>query len=333
MVYGDLKLTLTQGIKRELARRFDGKIRFDEPMAAHTSFHIGGPADALVFPESIIDITALLQVLETVNINWFVLGGGTNLLVRDGGIRGVVISPSPGLAGVRLLDTPFTEKGVQKEVVDIKVESGISLWQMCRFADENGFSGLAFAAGIPGTVGGAIMMNAGTPEGDLSHVLIELEVVDSAGKVRMVNRNQMGFEYRSLTLPPEIAGLPGKPGVIVSAVLRLNRSGSDREKHDRRALLLKRKKNQPGGFSAGSFFKNPPEGPSAGELIDRAGLKGYCVGDSMVSEKHANFLINRKDAAAEDILSLMEIVQKRVYETFGINLEPEVKIIGEETSA
>ena len=316
-------MVLTRAIKDLLAKRFNGKIRFDEPMAAHTSFRIGGTADALVLPETVEDIMDLLQILAAENISWSVFGGGANLLVRDGGIRGVVISPSPGLSNIRMAEG-------KTKTVAINVQSGVSLWDLCRFASDKGLSGLAFAAGIPGTIGGAAMMNAGTAEGDMSDVLTSLEIVTGQGKIRRVDRNQMTFSYRSLGLPPDAAGGEGKPGIIVSATLQLDQTDPDLVQNEFETRLLQRKQSQPGGFSAGSFFKNPPGAPPAGELIDKAGLKGFVVGGAEVSKKHANFIINRKNASAGDVLVLMEIIRKRVYEAFGITLEPEVKIIGEE---
>jgi UDP-N-acetylmuramate dehydrogenase len=315
-------MSLDQSIKEDLAKRFAGKIRFDEPMAAHTSLRVGGPADAMVWPDSKDDVKDLLNVLLATGTPWSVFGGGTNLLVRDGGIRGVVICTSPGLSGIRLLPEKDERTG-------IKVLSGTSLWELCRFAADRGLSGLAFAAGIPGTVGGAALMNAGIPDGDMSGVLSAVEMAVSSGKIIDIGRSEMTFAYRSVKMPENAAGTPGRPGILLSASLALE-PGNRHEIHEKISQLLqKRKQAQPGGFSAGSFFKNPTYGPTAGELIDQAGLKGKAVGDGVVSEKHANWILNRKNASAGDILALMGIIQNRVREAFGVNLEPEVKIIGE----
>ncbi|MFO8113448.1 MAG: UDP-N-acetylmuramate dehydrogenase [Desulfosalsimonadaceae bacterium] len=315
-------MLLTGTIKHLLAKRFHGKIRFDEPMADHTTFRIGGPADVFVLPETVDDVMDLLDVLGSENVGWFVFGGGANLLVHDGGIRGVVISPAPGLSGIRLV-------GGEGENTKVTAQSGASLWDLCRLAAENGLSGLMFAAGIPGTIGGAVMMNAGTAEGDMSGVIMSLEIVSGPGEIRRVRREEMAFSYRSLRLPQGAAGYEGRPGVIVSATVKLDRKNPEVVKKEMEKRLAKRKQSQPGGFSAGSFFKNPPGAPPAGELIDKAGLKGFVVGGAEVSKKHANFIINRKKASAGDVLVLMEIIRKRVHDAFGITLEPEVKIVGE----
>lgn len=325
-------MALGGSIKRILEKRFGGKIRFNEPMAVHTSFRIGGPADAVIFPESPQDIMDLMQVLAGENIGWVVVGGGTNLLVHDGGIRGVVISCGPGLSGMEGSMEP--NDGMVRSV-EITVRSGTLLGRVCRIAADKALPALVFAAGIPGTVGGAVMMNAGIPGADMSGVLKSLRMVCSPGKTRHVGRGELAFEYRRLVLPPDAAGKTGEPGVVVSVTLALGRPGtgknSERIRREVEAQLEKRRKTQPVGFSAGSVFKNPPGAYSAGELIDRAGLRGYATGGAMVSEKHANFIVNRDNASAGDVLALIRIVRKRVYEMSGIQLEPEVRIIGEET--
>ncbi len=313
---------LTGTFKDLLSKRFGKKIRFDEPMARHTAFRIGGPADVLVSPETVDDIVDLLRILDGEKAGWFVMGGGANLLVRDGGIRGVVIAPSPGLSEIQVVEE-------KPERASLKAQSGAFLWDVSRFAAGRGFDGLAFAAGIPGTIGGAAMMNAGTAEGDMSGVLADLEIVCGPGERLSVHRKELEFAYRSLRLPPGAAGYEGRPGIIVSATLQLGREKPETIGREMDRQLAARKNRQPGGFSAGSFFRNPPDAPAAGELIDRAGLKGFTVGGAVVSQKHANFIINRKNASAGDVLVLMEIIRKRVYEAFGVTLEPEVKIVGE----
>ena len=313
---------LTGTFKDLLSKRFGKKVRFDEPMARHTAFRIGGPADVLVSPETVDDIVDLLRILDGEKAGWFVMGGGANLLVRDGGIRGVVIAPSPGLSEIQVVEE-------KPERASLKAQSGAFLWDVSRFAAGRGFDGLVFAAGIPGTIGGAAMMNAGTAEGDMSGVLAALEIVCGSGERLSVDRKELAFAYRSLRLPPGAAGYESRPGIIVSATLQLGREKPEMIGREMDKQLTERKKRQPGGFSAGSFFRNPPDAPPAGELIDRAGLKGFTVGGAMVSQKHANFIINRKNASAGDVLVLMEIMRKRVYEAFGVTLEPEVRIVGE----
>ncbi len=305
-----------------LAKRFGRKVRFGESMARHTTWRIGGPADAMVFPESEDDVRDLVALLNDHDTDWFVMGGGSNLLVLDGGIRGVVISPAPGLADV--LEAPFPEgRG-------IRVQAGASLAKACRFAVSKGFSGLEFAAGIPGTVGGAVTMNAGIPGAEMSDVVSEIGMIGPEGETMTIGRSELDYSYRRIGLPRKAAGPPGRPGIIVSAVLTLRKGDPEHIRRETEEMLARRNQSQPGGLTAGSVFKNPPEGPAAGRLIDRAGLKGYAAGGAAVSEKHANFIVNRGDATASDVLELMETIRRRVKDASGVELEPEVRVVGEE---
>ncbi len=313
---------LGRRLEGALAKRFEGKVRFGESMARHTTWRIGGPADAMVFPESEDDVRDLIVLLNEHNTDWFVLGGGSNLLVLDGGIRAVVISPAPGLSDV--LEAPLPEgRGV-------RVQAGASLAKACRFAADKGLSGLAFAAGIPGTVGGAVMMNAGIPGAEMSDVVSEIRMIGPEGGNMTIGRSELDYSYRRLRLPRRAAGVPGRPGIIVSAVLMLRKGDSERIRDETEEMLARRNQSQPGGLTAGSVFKNPPGGPAAGRLIDRAGLKGYAAGGAVVSGKHANFIVNRGGASASDVLELMETIRRRVKDASGVELEPEVRVVGEE---
>lgn len=308
-------------VEKGLERRFGEKVRFGEPMARHTTWRIGGPADAMVFPENEDDVRDLVVLLNDHDTGWFVLGGGSNLLVLDGGIRGVVISPAPGLADVSEAPLPDGE--------GIRVQSGASLARVCRFAAEKGFAGMSFAAGIPGTVGGAVMMNAGIPGAEMSDVVSEIGMIGPEGETMNIGRSELDYSYRRLGLPKRAAGVPVRPGIIVSAVLTLQKKDAGTVRRETAERLARRKQSQPGGLTAGSVFKNPPGGPAAGRLIDRAGLKGYTAGGAVVSEKHANFIVNRGDATASDVLELMEIIRRSVKDASGVELEPEVRVVGE----
>jgi len=310
------KLALSANIAATLAARFGKRIRFNEPMAAHTTLRVGGPADALVMPRSPEELIDLMRLLHDEGIAWFILGGGTNLLVRDQGIRGVVISLSRMCRIRRVAEGP--------ESTRVTVEAGARLSALCRYAQENGLSGMSFAVGIPGTVGGAAMMNAGTVLGDMGTVITDLAVLHPPDRVETIGRDRLDFTYRELKWDRS-----GMPPVILSAAIRLGRTAPDDLRQSTNERTAWRKASQPGGFSAGCVFRNPCQGPSAGELIDRSGLKGYAEGDALISEKHANFFINRGNATAADLLRLMGVVQERVFNTFNTLLEPEIKIVGQ----
>jgi UDP-N-acetylmuramate dehydrogenase len=243
-------MALQNGVKRLLTKGFKERIRFNVPMSAYTTLRVGGMADAMVWPENVSEIALLLDVLDSEKIDWFVYGGGSNLLVKDGGIRGVVIATHPGLAEIH-------ELRAGPENMDILVESGVSLKNLCRFAAKRGLQGISFAAGIPGTVGGAVMMNAGIPTRDISSVVAAVEVV-TPGNRFIIDRGKISFGYRSVLLPVNGRGKAGRPGIIVSCVIRLKKGDPAREKKEIETFIKRRRVMQPGGFSAGSFFKNPP---------------------------------------------------------------------------
>jgi len=297
---------------------FKGEIKRYEPLSKHTSFAIGGPADVLASPVNLDDLAALLKEIKRQGVKYFVLGGGTNLLVRDGGFRGVAIN---------LLH--LGEIGIEREFrsvggvfVAVRAQAGVPLPRCYFFATEQGLTGLEFAAGIPGTVGGAVSMNAGTAAGEIGDVIESVTLISSDGVVVTRGREEMGFGYRTANVP---AG-----HLVVDARFTLRRGDREKIKTQVKELMDQRKQRQPWGMpSAGSVFKNPRE-ESAGKLIESAGLKGRTVGGAQVSEKHANFIVNIGRATARDVLQLMEIVQQTVFEARGVRLEPEIKIIGED---
>ncbi|MEW6547389.1 MAG: UDP-N-acetylmuramate dehydrogenase [Bacillota bacterium] len=286
-----------------------GDVRWSEPMSRHTSFRVGGPADLYVRPADFPSLQAALAILAEAELPVLVVGLGTNLLVRDGGIRGAVVSTAR-LSGWRV------------EGVRLVAWSGTPLPALARGAARAGMSGLEFAAGIPGTLGGAVIMNAGAHGMCLGEVIEQVTVLDGDGCM-LLGREDLGLGYRDSRLRREKM-------VVTEAVLCL-RSSSRAEVEARTMELLEvRRRTQPRGVpSAGSFFRNPP-GVAAGFLIERAGCKGMRVGGAEVSPVHANFLVNRGGATAGDVLALAARVRERVAERFGIWLEPEVEIVGEE---
>jgi UDP-N-acetylmuramate dehydrogenase len=297
---------------------FRGEIRRNEPLARHTSFGIGGPADMLVYPEDREDLLLLFESIRRDAVPYMILGGGTNLLVRDKGFRGVAIS-------LRKLDKVKIEREFRSLggiYAVISAEAGAALAKLLSFASQSSLTGIEFAAGIPGTVGGAVCMNAGTAEGEMGDIVEKVEFMDPDGQVVAVSREEMRFEYRKSGFA---AGW-----IVIGATVKLRHDDTRKISEKIRDLMEKRKEYQPWGLpNAGSIFKNPLD-EAAGKLIDLAGLKGKSSGGARVSEKHANFIVNTGNASAADVLSLMSMVKKTVLEVHGVRLEPEIKIVGEE---
>ena len=322
-------VTLTSADRRWLTELLGDQVRFDVPMRAHTTLGVGGPADALARPGDEKSLRALVTGARQRAIPWLVIGGGSNLLVRDGGIRGIVMVLGTNYKGIDVMASDAA-------AVTVSVKAGTRLSALCRYALEHGLAGLSFADGIPGTVGGAIAMNAGTAAGSIADVLTSVGILDAAGRWERIERKDLFFKYRRLTLPvfgrDSVAGeYPGRqPAVIVDSVFTLKRTDPRRLAEQVQAAKVARRVGQPrGAGSAGCFFKNPPDGLPAGRLIDLAGMKGTQVGGAQVSEQHGNFIINRGRASAADILSVAEKVKSQVAVQFGIQLKPEVIIVGE----
>jgi len=293
-------------------------MRTNEPLSVHTSYAIGGPADILAHPADQKDLILLLQAIKTQKLRYFVLGGGTNLLVRDGGFRGVMVS----LQRMHAIKVEREYRSIGGSFVVICAEAGASLVKLLSFSVEQGLTGLEFAAGIPGSVGGAVCMNAGTSLGEIGDIVESVTLISPDGVLSTRSAEEMEFGYRTASIPE------GHLVLEVRVVLRHD----DKEKIKARikVLLNTRKQRQPWGLpNAGSVFKNPQE-ESAGMLIESAGLKGRKIGGAQVSEKHANVIVNTGKAKAADVLELMEIVKEKVLEVSGVRLEPEIKIIGED---
>ncbi|MFO7839279.1 MAG: UDP-N-acetylmuramate dehydrogenase [Desulfosalsimonadaceae bacterium] len=315
----ECSLTFCSALKEQVR----GRVLFDEPMASHTWLRVGGPADIFVSPCDQEDFFGLVRWLIAEGAPYTLIGGGSNLLVRDRGIRGVVIDTGRALKGLLL------ESGPERSARLIRAMAGENLGRLCRFARENGLAGLNFAAGIPGTVGGAMVMNAGAAGGAVADVLAEAWVLFGDGSVERFPRSALRFSYRRLEIP----GFEGDalhPPVIVEGCFAVRPGDRLELEQEAKTLLTERKERQPlGAASAGCFFKNPQDGEPAGRLIEKAGMKGMEVGGAQVSEKHANFIVNRGGATAADILRLMETVREAVYRKFFVALEPEVRIVGE----
>lgn len=285
---------------------FKGNISFREPLNKFTTFRIGGPADFYLEPKDRNDLINIIKYLKEIKYPYIIIGNGSNVLISDEGIRGAAIN----------LEYGFTKIEVKKNKVF--AEAGIRLSKLVDVCIENSLVGLENLAGIPGTLGGAILMNAGAYGGEISDSITKVEVVDDE-QISFLKKEECGFAYRK-------SNLEGK--IILSAEFELNFGDKEKAKERRKELLLKRNLSQPVELpNAGSIFKNPPNDYAA-RLIEQAGLKGLTIGGAKVSEKHANFIVNFNNATANDVIELMKIIQERVHQKFGIMLEPEIKVIG-----
>jgi UDP-N-acetylmuramate dehydrogenase len=301
-------------LKDALCRLSVNPIQWDCPLGSYTSFAIGGPAEALITAEDSRELQAFLSFFQENGLNWRVIGKGTNLLVPDTGFAGAIVLLGNGFKSVS-----FEDDGTS---VSVRAGSGYGLTKLSDWCTERGFSGLEFTYGIPGTVGGAVVMNAGAWGDELAEVLTSVTVMTATGS-RHMTRQQMHFSYRCW-----LDHLAGAGQQIVTEVeLRLVRANPDTLRERCSELLRKRRERQPKGQpNAGSFFKNPAQ-DSAGRLIEKSGCKGMRVGGVMVSSVHANFFVNIGGATAADVLKLMDIVQKKVQQESGVFLEPEVHFL------
>lgn len=283
-------------------------LKFFEPMSAHTSFRIGGAAELMAFPKSPEELSGLLRGAANIGCSVAILGAGTNVLAPDEGMQGLVICLKDSLDGVEQLDHHR-----------IRVMAGVTMTRAAVFAANHGLSGMEFAHGIPGTVGGGVYMNAGAYGGEICQICESVDVMDMQGNIKTINGHDMMFSYRHSRLEDEA-------GIVLSAVFALQPGDPEQIKGRMRELQAKRSASQPlDKPSAGSAFKRPSQGYAAA-LIDQAGLKGFAVGDAAISEKHAGFAVNLGKATAEDVKSLLQQVSDRVYAETGIRLEPEVRI-------
>ena len=301
-------------MKGELKSLIKGRVSFDVSMAKHTSLRVGGSADVLVFPRDEHDLREILRFARERAIPYYILGKGTNVIVRDGGLRGIVISLCRGFRRVTIL-------GRRDQQVLISAEAGVNLKNLVRFTRERSLSGLESFIGIPGTVGGALAMNAGAFGSEMRDVVRSIAMMGPAGNVMLKQEGELRFDYRYLILPEGSVILRG----IVEVMEAKGEEIAAKLKHVRRLRAQSQPWNMP---TAGSIFRNP-EGAPAGQLIDELGLKGYRIGDARISEKHGNFIVNEGDATASEVLALMAFIRDQVYERREIRLAPEVTIIGE----
>lgn len=288
-----------------------GKILFDEPMKNHTSFKIGGPADVLIIPEREEEIVNAIRFCRENQIKYFIMGNGSNLLVKDTGIRGAVIKVANGFDRI--------------EVIGERVicQSGALLSKVAKYALKHSLTGFEFASGIPGTIGGAIAMNAGAYGGEMKDVVSKVKAIDRNNNIVELTNADMNFRYRG--------SLVGDENLIVLGVeLNLQKGDYSSIEAKMKDLTERRVSKQPLEYpSAGSTFKRP-EGYFAGKLIEDAGLRGVRYGDAQVSEKHCGFVINVGEATFDHVITLIRMIQKVVYDKFNVKLEPEVKIIGDD---
>ncbi len=287
------------------------KIFKNEPMSKHTSFRVGGPADIMVIPETVEEIRTLLSCIKENKYPFFIMGNGSNLLVKDKGIRAIVI---------KILDN-FNNISVNDDIIE--AETGILLSKLSNVAMRNGLSGLEFASGIPGTLGGAIVMNAGAYGGQISDVLLETEYIDLEGQIKILEMEKHDFGYRKSYF---------NNGSYIVLRARLKLVKCDREQINKKMQILnaQRTEKQPLSFpSAGSIFKRP-EGHFTGKLIQDAGLRGFTIGGAQVSEKHTGFIINKGGATAKDIIDMIQCIKQKVRDKSGVELETEVRIVGED---
>ncbi|MUT66190.1 UDP-N-acetylmuramate dehydrogenase [Paenibacillus sp. NEAU-GSW1] len=294
----------------ELEQANIGELLFNEPMANHTTWKIGGPADLLLIPKGKDELVSAIRILHKHSISWTSLGRGSNMLVRDKGIRGVVIKPRDGLDYVRFEDNL------------VHAGAGYSFIKLAVMTGKNGLSGLEFAGGIPGAVGGAVYMNAGAHGSDVSRIFRSADIVLETGEVVRFEREDMQFSYRHSILHE-------KKGLVLEATFELTEGDRKEITTAMNAHKERRLRTQPLQLaSCGSVFRNPT-GDHAARLIEEAGLKGARFGGAEVSELHSNFIINTGQATAEDVLTLISHIQATIQDRYGIALVPEVLVVGE----
>ncbi|MFP3870120.1 MAG: UDP-N-acetylmuramate dehydrogenase [Syntrophobacteria bacterium] len=297
--------------KKEL-QRLDGlEVDWNVPLAGHTSMRVGGPVSCLLRPLNLAGLRSAVQVLNYHHFPYFVLGRGSNILVSDSAIRAAAISLECGFSWMRRLDCSGT----------VKAGAGLRLNRLLRFCLHESLSGFEFIAGIPGSVGGALCMNAGSNAGSMADICRDVVLLLPDGSLSLLSRDRLRFFYRRLELPPG--------AVLLEATFSFTPGSRKQIRQQVRALLTARKASQPWRLrSAGCAFKNPP-GDFAGRLIEQAGLKGVRIGDAQISPLHANFIVNLGQARARDVLELIKLARETVFQRFGIHLELEIRVIAD----
>ena len=301
-------------IKEALGSIIAGKILYDEPMSRHTSLNVGGNAAALVLIKSEEQLVGVVRRLREKKINFLPAGNLTNIIVREGGYRGAILL----MTGMKEINYEYTSEGGDF----ISAQAGAALAKVVSRSATEELTGLEFCAGIPGSVGGAVWMNAGAYGKEIKDVIKAVFLLDVEGGKKTMNREAISFSYRKTLLPPDT--------IILGAQFKLEKGERAKIKKKISEIMLSRRQKHPLEFpNAGSIFKNLP-GQAAGKLIEEMGMKGMNVGDAQISPKHANFIVNRGKATASDVLALIALVQANAEKEKGVNLEPEIVIIGED---
>jgi len=295
-------------------------VRFDEPLSRHTTLGVGGPVDAMVAPEDLSALQDLVGWACGRGIAYFVIGKGSNLVVPDAGVGAIAISLRRGFGRIRCLDP-------QQDPTKVCAGAGAGLASLCRFALDRGLAGMTFALGIPATVGGAVRMNAGAAGGCMADVVHAVRVMTPEGAIVPLSHDAIRWSYRNACLPHSPKGTWHTGSILLEGILRMGNGDPVALRKEAERILEWRKKSHPPMPNAGCFFRNPTSGSPAGQLIERAGLKGRRWGGAQVSPVHANFIVNTGGATAADVLGLMETVREEVAKAFGIELEPEVQIV------
>lgn len=299
---------MIETVMNEINNKTASLCLMNESLKKHTTYGIGGPADLMIFPKSKQDLIKVIEIINENKIQLTILGSGSNVLVSDNGIRGAVISLKNSLKKIEVDDNI------------LYAECGTMLGKIVKHAVKNNLIGLENLNGVPGTLGGALIMNAGAWGGEISENLIHVEVINSKSEIQKIQKKDLNFSYRQSSF--------NKDDILLSAKFNLKKADKEIIKENFIEAQSGRKKSQPlNKRSAGSLFKNPKNN-SAGKLLDEAGLKGYSVGDAKISEKHANFFINDGDATSKDMLMLIKKAHKEVKDKFNVNLSLEVKLMG-----
>jgi len=301
---------IVKQLAKELIEAEVGKVLENEALARYTTMKIGGPADILIVPSSVAGVEKTLDLVKKYNTKWTAIGRGSNLLVSDKGIEGVVIRLEEGLDHLEV------------EGTTVRVGGGYPLIKLSTLLSRQGLAGLEFASGIPGSVGGAVYMNAGAHKSDMSEILLRARIMFEDGTMKWLTKEEMEFSYRTSVLQTK------RPGIVVEVELQLKEGNREEIVGVMQKNKDYRRETQPWNHPcAGSIFRNPLPN-SAGDLVEKAGLRGHQIGGAKISEMHGNFIVNAGSASAQDVLDLIAFVKKTIKEKFGVDMHTEVEIIG-----
>jgi len=297
-------------IKNKIIDLIDSKVLIDEPLKRHTTFGVGGSASVFVYPNNKKDLVKLLKFISKENIKIFFMGSGSNLLISDKGFDGVIISLKKSFKNFEVSDS-----------LEATIGTGVMLGNMVRLLTKKSVKGLESLVGVPGTLGGALIMNAGAYGSEISNYLVSITVLDLEGNEKIYDKEDIDFSYRFSSI--------SKQEIVIEAKFQFKKGNLNDIIKNKSNASQKRRNSQPLQFrSAGSIFKNPKSGMAAGYLIDQSALKGTRIGNAEISEKHANFIVNHGQASSDDILKLIKIIKSKVKKNFDIDLELEVKLLG-----